>query len=90
MSATVFALALFGCSDDGTACQRLDTPIQTYRNRAECTAQIDQALNSDAAMRAEAPTVYAQCLTSRQMTRLGTGEVDLAKMNGPSFAAAGY
>ena len=33
MSATLFALALFGCSDDGTACQRLSTPVQTYETQ---------------------------------------------------------
>ena len=90
MSATLFALALFGCSDDGTMCQRLETPVQTYDDRAQCTARLDDALSTDAAMRAEAPTVYAQCLTSRQIASLGKGEVDLTKVNGVQFAAAGY
>lgn len=86
MSATLFALALFGCSDDGTLCRRLDTQVSTYRSNAECTASLDDALATEAARRAEAPTVYAQCLTSRQMALLGEGEVDLTKVNGRRFA----
>ena len=90
MSATLFALALFGCSDDGTACQRLDTPVQTYHSRAACTAELDQALSTQAARRAEAPTVFAQCLTSRQMAALGEGTIDLTRVNGARVASAGY
>lgn len=87
MSTTLFALALFGCSDDGTLCRRLETPVSTYQSNAECTARLDDALATDAARRAEAPTVFAQCLTSRQMALLGPGEVDLTKVNGRQFAA---
>lgn len=90
MSATLFALALFGCSDDGTTCQRLSTPVQTYETQAQCTAQLDDALATDAALRADAPTVFAQCLTSRQMALLGKGNVDLTRVNGVEFAAAGF
>lgn len=90
MSVTLFALALFGCSDDGTSCQRLDTQVQTYRDRAQCTAQLDEALATEEAMRANAPTVYAQCLTSRQMATLGEGTIDLTRVNGVQFAAADF
>ncbi|MGE4305382.1 MAG: hypothetical protein AB7E24_15280 [Novosphingobium sp.] len=90
MSATLFALALFGCSDDGTACQRLSTPVQTYETQAQCSAQLDEALGTDAAMRADAPTVFAQCLTSRQIALLGKGTVDLTQVNGMEFASAGF
>jgi len=90
MSATLFALALFGCSDDGTACQRLSTPVQTYETQAQCSAQLDEALDTDAAMRADAPTVFAQCLTSRQIALLGKGTVDLTRVNGMEFASAGF
>lgn len=90
MSATLFALALFGCSDDGTACERLQAPAHTYETRAECFAGLDNALDTEAARRAEAPTVYAQCLTNRQMASIGAGTIDLTRVNGAQFAAAGY
>ena len=90
MSATLFALALFACSDDGTACERLATPVQTYESRAQCTSAIDDALETDAARKAEAPTVYAQCLNSRQVAAIGSGVIDLTRVNGARFASAGY
>ncbi|WP_232495492.1 hypothetical protein [Novosphingobium kaempferiae] len=90
MSATLFALALFACSDDGTACQRLDTPVQTYSDRTQCDARLDDALDTEAARKAEAPTVYAQCLSSRQMASIGKGTIDLTRVNGARFASAGY
>jgi hypothetical protein len=86
MSTTLFALALFGCSDDGTMCQRLETPIQTYDDRAQCTARLEDALSTDEATRAEAPTVFAQCLTSRQLAMLGSKDIDLTRVNGVQFA----
>lgn len=88
MSASLFALALFACTDDGTACERLQTPVETYATRAQCSAQLDEALDTDAARKAEAPTVYAQCLTARQMAAIGTGTIDLTKVNGARFASA--
>lgn len=90
MSATLYALALFACSDDGTACQRLETPVQTYDTRNQCNAGLDQALDTEAARKAEAPTVYAQCLTSRQMASIGKGTIDLTRVNGAQFASAGF
>jgi hypothetical protein len=90
MSTTLFALALFACSDDGTACERLSTPVQTYESRAQCTSAIDEALETDAARKAEAPTVYAQCFNSRQMASIGKGTIDLTRVNGVSFASAGF
>jgi len=82
VSVTLIALALFGCSDDGTACQRLSTPIQTYQTREACAARLEDALGSEAALSADAPTVQAQCLTSRQLAALGTRPVDLNRLNG--------
>ncbi|SFF95821.1 hypothetical protein SAMN05518801_104154 [Novosphingobium sp. CF614] len=90
MSATLFALALFACSEDATACQRLDVPAQTYGSRAQCTARLGEALDTEAARKADAPTVYAQCLATRQMARLGKGMLDLTKVNGARFGAAEY
>lgn len=88
MSATLIALALFGCSDDGKVCERLSGRVETYQTRGQCFGQIDNALESDAAMRADAPTVYAQCLSTRQLSLLGKGQVDLTRINGTQFAAA--
>jgi len=88
MSATLIALALFGCSDDGKVCERLPGRVETYQTRAECFSQIDDALETDAAMRADAPTVYAQCLTTQQLSMLGKGQVDLTRVNGVQFASA--
>lgn len=87
MSATLIALALFGCSDDGTACEKLRAPVETFATRSECSARLDDAVQSEAAMRAEYPTVYAECLTGRQLAALGSGTVDLSRMEA-TFAAA--
>ena len=87
MSASLFALALFACTDDGTACERLQTSVQTYETRAKCFAEMDDALDSEAARKADAPTVYAQCLTGRQMASLASGMVDLTRVNGVQFAS---
>ncbi len=87
MSGLMFALALFGCSDDGTACERIASPVQSYETRSECLAATDSALGSDIAMSADAPTVFAQCLTSGQLARLGKGTVDLTK-HARAFALA--
>lgn len=87
MNATLIALALFGCSDDGSVCERLHIPVATFETRAECFARLDDAVQSEAAMRAEYPSVYAQCLTNRQLAALGKGPVDLTRVNGAAFAA---
>ncbi|MFD1961730.1 hypothetical protein ACFSHP_26585 [Novosphingobium panipatense] len=57
---------------------------------SRCDAVLDQALDSEAARKAEAPTVYAQCLTSRQLASIGDGTIDLTRLNGVQFASAGY
>ncbi len=87
MSATLIALALFGCSDDGTACRRLEAPVETYQTRAECFGQLDEALETDSALRADAPTVYAQCMPTSQLAALGTGEIDLTRVHQVQFAS---
>ncbi|WP_260923716.1 hypothetical protein [Novosphingobium sp. 9] len=88
MSATLFALALFGCSDDGTTCQRLNMAAETYQNREACAAKTDAALETEAALKADYPTVYAQCLSAQQLAAIGKNTVDLNKMNGVRFASA--
>lgn len=87
MSGMIFALALFGCTDDGSACQRLAGPEQTYESRIECLAAQSTALDSESAMAADFPSVYAQCMTNTQLARLGHGTVDIRKA-GISFADA--
>lgn len=87
MSGMIFALALFGCTDDGSACQRLSGPEQTYESRIECLAAQGAALDSDSAMAADFPSVYAQCMTNTQLAHLGHGAVDLRKA-GITFADA--
>jgi hypothetical protein len=66
MSGMMFALALFGCADDGSACERLASPAQAYESRMECMAAQNGALDSDAAAAANFPSVFAQCLTRSQ------------------------
>lgn len=77
MSGLIFALALFGCSDDGSACQRINAPEQTYESRVACLSAQGVALDSDAAMAADFPSVFAQCMTKAQLAALGKGSIDL-------------
>jgi hypothetical protein len=58
----VFALVLLGCADDGTACERLPTRPEHYVSKAQCEAGQETALQSDAALRADYPTVLSRCL----------------------------
>jgi hypothetical protein len=81
MSGMMFALALFGCADDGSACERLAAPEQAYESRMECMAAQSGALAGDAAASADYPSVFAQCMTRAQLASLGHGTVDLRKVN---------
>lgn len=89
MSATAaFALLLFGCSDDGAECQRLSYPTETFATTAHCEAKVDDAMTSEIADRADAPTVVARCLTAAKAARIGAGPVDLTSPAlRPAFAA---
>ncbi|MEW9854412.1 hypothetical protein [Novosphingobium sp. M1R2S20] len=89
MSGMLFALALFGCADDGSACERLATPEQTYESRVECLASQSAALDSRAALSADFPSVFAHCMTQAQLARLGKQDVDLREA-GIAFADASY
>lgn len=66
----VFALVLFGCSDDGIACKRLAAPAERYGSKAACVAGQDAALQSDAALRADYPTVVVRCLRTGSASTL--------------------
>ena len=62
MSIALYTLLMFGCADDGSACVRLTTPPQVYSAAALCQAQVELALQSDAALRADFPLVEARCV----------------------------
>jgi hypothetical protein len=83
----LFALALFACTDDGSACERIAAPEQTYESRVECLASQSTALESDAAMASDAPSVFAQCLTKGQLASMSRGTVDIRRTNA-TFADA--
>lgn len=78
MSSTVFALLLFGCSDDGSACQQLAaTPPRYYDSQVVCEADVDVALQSDVSLRADYPSVVAKCVQTKELAALERGPVDL-------------
>ena len=77
MSSTVFALLLFGCSDDGSACQQLTAQPKYYDSAVVCEADIDFALQSDVSLRADYPSVIAKCVPAKEMAALERGTVDL-------------
>jgi hypothetical protein len=77
MSSTVFALLLFGCSDDGSACEQLATKPKYYDSQVVCEADIDFALQSDVSLRSDYPSVVAKCVPVRELASLERGPVDL-------------
>jgi hypothetical protein len=77
MSSTVFALLLFGCSDDGSACQQLAALPKYYDSEVLCEADIDLALQSDVSAKADYPSVIGKCVPVREMAALERGTVDL-------------
>ncbi|MFM5895343.1 MAG: hypothetical protein ACKOQM_13045 [Novosphingobium sp.] len=62
MSLVAYTLLMFGCADDGTACEKLAAPAQVYSASAQCEAQVENALGSDLALRADYPVVEARCV----------------------------
>jgi hypothetical protein len=62
MSMVAYTLLMFGCSDDGTACEKIAAPRQVYAASAQCEAQVENALGSDLALRADYPVVEARCV----------------------------
>ena len=62
MSVVAYTLLMFGCADDGSVCERLVAPAQIYGASALCQAQVEPALQSDAALRADYPLVEARCV----------------------------
>lgn len=86
MSGLIYALALFGCSDDGTLCERLEAPATQYESRVECLASQGDAINSHEALSSDYPSVFAQCMTKGELLAMGKGTVDLTK-HSTAFAA---
>ena len=74
----LFALVLFGCSDDGSACQRLSAEPERYSTKSLCEAGQEDALHSDVAMRSDFPTVVSRCVKASAVSSLGRGRVSLA------------
>lgn len=81
----VFALLLFGCSDDATMCDRIAALPQSYEQITGCEANLVQALDTRAARTADYPTVIAKCLPARIAASLGEGPFDLTR---PSLRAS--
>jgi len=79
MSTLVYALALFGCSDDATLCERLADKAQDYASQAKCEMAFEQAFDSEVARRADYPTVIARCMTRPELAKLGGRPVDLSR-----------
>ena len=62
MSLALYTLLMFGCADDGTACEQIAVPQQVYSAAAQCQAQVAPALNGNVAMRADYPLIEARCV----------------------------
>jgi hypothetical protein len=61
MSGLVYAIVLLGCSDGGDNCQPVTVAPVEFAQRETCMANIEPALASDTAMRADFPTIVAKC-----------------------------
>lgn len=79
MSVLAYGLMMLGCADDGTACKQLNIATTRYAAAAECEAQIETALMSDAAMRADYPIVEARCVPLHSNQRGAPGAPRLAR-----------
>lgn len=62
----VFALVLFGCADDGSACQRISPQADHFISKAMCEAGQEQALDSAIARRSDFPLVVSRCLPTKR------------------------
>lgn len=62
MSLVAYTLLMFGCADDGTACEAIAAPSAVYSSAAQCHAQVEPILQSDTALRADYPLVEARCV----------------------------
>ena len=79
MSALVYALALFGCSDDATVCERLSDNAQSFQSRLQCEMAMRDAFDSPLVRRADYPTVIGRCMNLGRWAKLGDEPVDLSQ-----------
>ena len=79
MSTLIFALALFGCSDDATVCERISTDLPRYETQVACNIAAETAVMSEEAMRADFPTVIAECVTEGALLAMSDGVIDLTQ-----------
>ena len=79
MSSFVFALALFGCSDDASYCERLSDKARQFESRVQCEMAIDAAFDTDLVKRADYPTVIGKCMNMGHWASLGDKPVDLSE-----------
>jgi hypothetical protein len=84
----ILALALFGCSDDGTYCRRIEGPSETYASQAQCEAASGGAIDKAVTGVDDYPTIVAQCLPAATLASFGDRAVDLTKR--PFHIARGY
>lgn len=78
MSGMLFALALFGCSDDASYCERLSDKAARFDSKVACEMEAVGALESDKAMRADFPSVIANCLPEGTLLAMGDRPVNLS------------
>jgi len=78
MSTLVYALALFGCSDDASLCERLSDKAKEFHSVAQCEMAIEPTFDSDLVLRTDYPTIVAQCMPKSEWTRIGNRPVDLS------------
>ena len=79
MSGLVYALALFGCSDDATICERLSDKAQSFESRVQCEMALTGAFESDLVRRADYPTVVGRCMDRGHWAKLGNQPLDLSE-----------
>lgn len=79
MSAMIYALALFGCSDDATLCERLSDKAQTFESRVQCEMAMEAAFASPMVRRADYPSVIGKCIDRGHWASIGDKTVDLSE-----------
>lgn len=82
MGPAYFVIAIMGCTDAGTACQTVATPLARYDNEQACIAARDETLlaNSDL----DFPTLFASCLP---VSRKASAETPDNRPAGPRASA---
>lgn len=79
MSGMIYALALFGCSDDATICERLADKARTFESRVQCEMSMDQAFEGEAVRRADYPSIIGKCMDQGHLAKLNGRAVDLSR-----------